>query len=104
MSVPSVTLIDSTTQSRADILVGFGFNCYRFTTHLDGQEVDVLWAADGFADGTHRASGSGIPLLFPFPGRIQGRSLTWQGKTFALEEGDGRGNAIHGLSMISRGA
>ena len=27
--------------------------------------------------GDKRASGSGIPLLFPFPGRIQGTALHW---------------------------
>ena len=80
MPIPSVSLVDPTTQSSAEILVGFGFNCYRFTTRFEGQTVDVLWSADGFADGTHRATGSGIPLLFPFPGRIQGTEFTWHGQ------------------------
>ena len=97
MSIPSVTLRDPKTPSSAEILVGFGFNCYQFVTQLDGQTVDVLWSAEGFADGTHRPSGSGIPLLFPFPGRIQGTQLHWQGQTYSLQEGDGRGNAIHGF-------
>jgi aldose 1-epimerase len=35
--------------------------------------------------------------LFPFPGRIPGTSFVWEGKTYSLEPGDGRGNAIHGF-------
>jgi aldose 1-epimerase len=97
MSVASVTLYDSSAQSRADILVGLGLNCYRFTTRVGDTPVDVLWAAEGFESGTHRPSGSGIPVLFPFPGRIQGTQLQWQGRTFTLPAGDGRGNAIHGF-------
>lgn len=46
-----------------------------------------------------RPSGSGIPLLFPFPGRIQGTTLEWEGKQYQLPEGDGRGNAIHGFAL-----
>jgi aldose 1-epimerase len=97
MTVPAITLYDATSPSRADILVGFGLNCYRFTTHVQGTAVDVLWATDGFESGRHRPSGSGIPLLFPFPGRIQGTQLHWRGKTYPLPEGDGGGNAIHGF-------
>jgi aldose 1-epimerase len=59
----------------------------------------VLWAEDGFETGTRRPSGSGIPILFPFPGRISGTSLDYQGRHYALEEGDGRGNAIHGFVL-----
>lgn len=92
-----ITLRDPATHSAADILVGFGFNCYRFQTELDGQTVDVIWAADQFETERDRPSGSGIPVLFPFPGRIQGLELQWNGRRYPLEEGDGLGNAIHGF-------
>ncbi|MCA9205595.1 MAG: aldose 1-epimerase, partial [Planctomycetales bacterium] len=82
----------------ARIAAHLGFNCYEFKAVVDGLTTDVLWAALGFGvDPEQRPSGSGIPLLFPFPGRIRGTSFTWQDKTYPLEAADGRGNAIHGF-------
>jgi len=52
------------------------------------------------------ASGSGIPLLFPFPGRIQGTEFTWEGKTYHLQPGDKFGNAIsrvRAFPVVARG-
>lgn len=99
MTIENVTLIDPTTGARASILAGFGFNCYEFVANLNGREVDVLWSAPGFASGDERASGSGIPLLFPFPGRLRGSTFQWEGRDYSLEAGDGRGNAIHGFVL-----
>lgn len=64
---------------------------------MQGQPVDVLWSLPNFASGTERASSSGIPLLFPFPGRIPGTRFQWQGRDYELEAGDKLGNAIHGF-------
>ena len=58
-----------------------------------GQYVDINWSAPGFAEGPQRPSGSGIPVLFPFPGRIQGTVFHWEGKDYSLPAGDGQGNA-----------
>ena len=56
-----------------------------------------MWAAPDFTSGRERPSGSGIPILFPFPGRVRGTQLQWRGKRYSLREGDGLGNAIHGF-------
>ena len=97
MTIPSVVLKDSASDAEAEILTGFGFNCYRFRAHPDCQPVEVLWSEDNFSSGQKRPSGSGIPILFPFPGRIRGTSFVWEGEEYVLPEGDGRGNAIHGF-------
>jgi aldose 1-epimerase len=97
MSVESVTIRDPSSGALAEILTGFGFNCHRFQAWHDGQPVEVLWSEEGFASGEKRPSGSGIPILFPFPGRIRGTAFVWDDKTYTLEDGDGRGNAIHGF-------
>jgi aldose 1-epimerase len=96
MSPETITLADQDAGSSASILT-LGFNCYRFQTAFAGEPVDVLWSAPNFAAGTERASGSGIPILFPFPGRIQGVDFEWEGKTYHLQPGDKFGNAIHGF-------
>lgn len=97
MSVQSVRIAAPNHSTTADVLVGYGFNCYRFVTDVEGRPVDVLWSEPGFESGDKRASGSGIPILFPFPGRIQGTRFEWDDEEYALEAGDGRGNAIHGF-------
>ncbi|MEO8496050.1 MAG: aldose 1-epimerase [Planctomycetota bacterium] len=99
MTVENVTLNDPTTGARASILAGFGFNCYEFVANRQGRQVDVIWSAPGFASGNERASGSGIPLLFPFPGRLRGSTFLWEGRGYQLDAGDGRGNAIHGFVL-----
>lgn len=99
MPLESVTLQDATTGSRARIAVDFGFNCYEFVVKANGKEVDVLWSAPNFTSGEERPSGSGIPLLFPFPGRLRGTTFEWDGRSYQLMEGDGRGNAIHGFVL-----
>jgi aldose 1-epimerase len=57
----------------------------------------MLWADDEFEGGQKRPSGSGIPLLFPFPGRIGGAAYQFRGREYRLEPGDAFGNAIHGF-------
>ena len=98
MTTPKIVeLHDPSTGSNARILTSFGFNCFEFRGCVDGESIDVLWSEDRFETGECRASGSGIPILFPFPGRIQGTKFSWKGREFLLEAGDGCGNAIHGF-------
>ena len=97
MTAQIVTLTDSQSGATASILVSQGLNCYQFQVPGPADAIDVIWSEPGFEQGDKRASGSGIPLLFPFPGRIAGTSLQWDGKTYPLEAGDGRGNALHGF-------
>lgn len=95
----TVTIHDPATGSSAEILVSQGFNCFRFTAMAGGQPLDVLYSPADFASGQSRPSRGGIPLLFPFPGRIPGTEFTWEGKQYELEAGDALGNAIHGFAL-----
>ncbi len=99
MSLEIVVLIDDRTGSTVRVVPGFGMNCFDFTAISDDQPVRVVWSEPDFASGRCRASGSGIPLLFPFPGRIRGTQLQWNGVTYTLPAGDGLGNAIHGFVL-----
>jgi len=92
-----VSLTDPDTGATARILPSVGCNCFQFLVPTASGNLDVLWAEPGFAMGDRRASGSGIPLLFPFPGRLSGTSLHWDGRDWPLEPGDGLGNALHGF-------
>lgn len=97
MSLPSITISDRNAGSSAEILPGLGFNCFRFTTVEHGQPVEWLWSDPQFTTGTTRPSRSGIPLLFPHPGRVAGAEFQWEGQTYRLEPMDGQGNGIHGF-------
>ncbi len=99
MSNEILFLRDPATESEVRILPWFGFNCYRFAVKHRGQFVDLLWSQSGIESGEARASGSGIPILFPFPGRISGTVFKWENKQYQLTAGDGRGNAIHGFVL-----
>jgi aldose 1-epimerase len=76
-----------------------GFNCFSWRPVLEDGPREMLWAEDGFADSERRPSGSGNPLLFPFPGRIGDASFQFEGRNYQLEPGDVFGAAIHGFVL-----
>lgn len=99
MSTQIVEITDSTSGARAKVSVGQGFNCFSWQPVLNDGPREMLWADAGFQSGEKRPSGSGIPLLFPFPGRIGGAKYTFNGRGYQLEPGDAHGNAIHGFVL-----
>ncbi len=99
MAFAVLTLRDPETGTRAQILPEFGFNCYRLVVDDDGEPVELLWADPDLESGNARPSGSGIPLLFPFPGRLPGGTAAFQGKQYELPHRDALGNAIHGYVL-----
>ncbi|HET6883706.1 MAG TPA: aldose 1-epimerase [Pirellulales bacterium] len=99
MPLEPVTLTDSATGATALVLSGYGFNCYSFRPVVGGEAIEVLWSEPEFATGQAKASHSGIPILFPFPGRLRGSHLAYEGHTYPLGSDDGRGNAIHGFVL-----
>ena len=92
-----ISLRDEATDGVVRIIVDQGFNCFSWTRPTQNGVRDLLWSRPEHAEGKARASSGGIPLLFPFPGRIPGTSFTWRGKAYALEPSDAFGNAIHGF-------
>src|SRR5215471_5017570 len=92
-----VSITDSATGATARILVSLGFNCFSWRPVLSDGPREMLWAHPDFAGGNERPSGSGTPLLFPFPGRIAGARYSFGGRQYELEPGDNFGNAIHGF-------
>ncbi|MDP9470620.1 MAG: aldose 1-epimerase, partial [Chloroflexota bacterium] len=72
----SILLHDEASGSTASILPSLGFNCYNFQAVVTEDPVQVLWAAPDFGEPGSRPSRSGIPILFPFGGRLRGQSFT----------------------------
>ena len=97
MAAEVVTISEPASGASADVLVSLGFNCFRFTATPPVGPIEVLWAHPNFGSGSERPSGSGIPILFPFPGRIRGTTFEWEGRPYEQEPSDAFGNAIHGF-------
>ena len=96
MSADIVRITDPESGATADLLVSLGFNCYSWQPVLSDGPRETLWAHKNFASGQERASGSGTPLLFPFPGRIGTARYEFEGKTYEIPPSDAYGNALHG--------
>jgi aldose 1-epimerase len=72
--------------------IGCGCLGYRVGT------LEVIWSAADIEALTAKPHSSGIPILFPWPGRIAGARFSWRGKDHQLPMSEpARGNAIHGL-------
>ena len=97
MPAEVIQISDPNSGATAEVLVSQGFNCFSWLPALKDGPREMLWATEGFAAGDQRASSSGIPLLFPFPGRIGNAEFSFEGKTYQLPAGDSFGNAIHGF-------
>lgn len=91
-----ITLRDAASGATAAIRPGYGFNCYTFQAVVDGESIEALWAEPGFGPGSNPMA-SGIPLLFPFVGRLSRPEQTFQGQRFVVHDApvlDGK--PIHG--------
>jgi aldose 1-epimerase len=97
----SLLLTDPATGSLARIAPHRGFNCYKFDVQLGPRYVQVLDSDPGFAEGTGKPSGHGIPILFPFPNRIRDGRYTWRGRAYQIEHvpRDANGHSIHGFCL-----
>jgi aldose 1-epimerase len=97
-----IELREPQTGAAARVLVSQGLNCFEYLAPVQGGLQDVLWSQPGFEQGDKRPSRSGIPLLFPFPGRIRGTDFVWEGRHYPQTAADDFGNAIHGFVHTRR--
>lgn len=92
-----LTLIDPATGSLAKILPQVGFNCFSYAPVIDGELVELLWSSPDFAATGEKPMASGIPILFPYAGRIGGTKLNYAGREWPLVIDPRLGFAIHGF-------
>jgi len=97
MSVVVIKLVDPATGATARVIPSVGFNCFSFQPVLDGDSVELLWSEAGFESGQGRPTRSGIPILFPFPGRLSGSTLRYGDREVPLVIDPKQGCAIHGF-------
>lgn len=85
--------------ARAEVWPAGGFNCFRWRVRRGERLLDVLYADHALFRGG-KLTGSGTPILFPFPNRIRDGKFTWDGRDYQLPRNDHEHvNAIHGFAF-----
>lgn len=91
-------LRDSHTGAFARIWPGFGNNCLAARLPAeDGRLVDLLLSPQTLDTLRHHPSRYGIPLLFPWPGRIPQGRYCFEGQDHYLPTSAPSNSAIHGF-------
>lgn len=93
-----VVLEDSRSGAAARVWPGFGNNCIAARVPApDGHLVELLLAPESLEQVREQPSWWGVPLLFPWPGRIPRGEYTFDGQRYQLPVLDSQGNAGHGF-------
>ncbi len=93
-----IEIFSSDSKTSARIRADVGFNCFSFTVPAGDKVIETLWSEPTFADGIGRPSRSGIPILFPFAGRIDHGQYSWRGTEYSITTaGTSDVHAIHGF-------
>jgi aldose 1-epimerase len=88
------TIVIEAQSERAVLVPEAGCQCLSYS--VGGLEVIAgPDSPDSWRQHPHRL---GIPILFPWPGRVAGAQFTYRGKSYRLPVNDSRGNAIHGFA------
>ncbi|MGH2368860.1 MAG: aldose 1-epimerase [Chloroflexota bacterium] len=91
-------LRDSQSGAYARIWPAFGNNCLAATlVTASGRTVDAILEPSDLDQVRQQPSWWGIPLLFPWPGRIPRGAYEFQGQRYQLPVMDMNGNAGHGF-------
>lgn len=103
MRSSAIVIQDIASNASAQIRPDIGFNCFSFKARVNGRPVEALWSEPSFAEGEGKPSRSGMPVLFPFAGRIQNGAFSFEGKDYSISHGAENGpNAIHGFVFNRR--
>jgi len=95
---PALLLRDHQAGSTALIAPGCGANCVSFTITHAGRSYAVLETPPTPDDLKTRRFRGGIPVLWPFPGRLRDASYSFEGQRYQLPRTDRGGvHHIHGV-------
>ena len=96
---PVVVLTDSETGQTATVLPSVGNNCISYRATIDGKEIELLYAAPDAETLAGRASGYGIPILFPWPNRIEYGKFSFDGRDVQLKTPSEGAHLLHGYVL-----
>ncbi len=90
-------LKDGKTGQEARILPSVGNNCFSYKIKKGDEPVELLWTMPDPETLQGRPSGYGIPILFPWPNRIDQGKFSFDGKTYQLDTPKPGDHASHGF-------
>lgn len=96
---PVVVLLDHEAKQSAVVLPSVGNNCISYKAEIDGREVELLFAAPDAETLAGRPSGYGIPILFPWPNRIEYGTFTFEGREVKLKTPSEGAHLLHGYVL-----
>ena len=95
---PVIVLRDNGSGSVAMIAPALGSNCVFWSIQFNNQEVQVIETPVSPAVMHERPTRAGVPVLFPFPGRVRNARYEFDGHEYHLPNNDKSGvHAIHGI-------
>jgi aldose 1-epimerase len=99
---PAYILRDEETGSEAMVIPGMGANCVAWSITDDGQRLELMETPPTPESLRTRKFRSGMPVLWPFPGRVRDARYKFQGKEYHLPRTDKGGvHHIHGIVIES---
>lgn len=99
---PVLTLYDHESGAEAAIAPGLGANCVAWAITHNGQRLEILETPPTADDLRSRRFRAGIPVLWPFPGRVREAQYSFAGHTHHLPRTDKGGiHHIHGLVVAA---
>ena len=94
-----VVLADTEIGQTARVLPSVGNNCISYTATVGRREVELLYAAPDAETLQGRPSGYGIPILFPWPNRIEYGKFTFEGREVQLATPSEDAHLLHGYVL-----
>ena len=94
-----MVLVDAEAGQTATVLPSVGNNCISYKATLSGREVELLFAAPDAETLQGRPSGYGIPILFPWPNRIEYGKFTFEGRDIQLKTPEEGAHLLHGYVL-----
>ena len=94
---PVYVLEDRAARAQAWVAPEVGLNLYRFSLDRGDESIAAIDPPPTIEDLRREPHHYGIPILFPFPGRIPQGRFRFQGRDYTLAELNAEGNAIHGF-------
>lgn len=85
----------------ARVLPSVGNNCVSYRMTVKGRDIELFHAAPDPDTLLGRPSGYGIPILFPWPNRIEEGRFTFEGRDVSLETPEPGAHLLHGF-VLSR--
>lgn len=99
---PVVILRDEASGAEATIAPGLGGNCVKWSVAYEGQPLSILETPPTANDLRTRKFKGGIPILWPFPGRVRNARYTFNGTEYFLPVTDkGGAHHIHGAVIFA---